>query len=136
MTLSQIPVFVYGTLQPGGAYWASLCEGKLATPPQPAKIRGTLYDLHVGYPGLRLEGDGWVRGYVLKFRTAADFHQVDILEGFVPGHPHEDNEYVRFKVSCYTPEGKPMGQVWAYEVTETTLRECGGTRIESGKWPA
>ena len=128
-------VFVYGTLKPGGYYWLEFCEGKLAADPLPAKIRGELYDLHVGYPGLLLKGDTWVRGYVLEFANEADFLRLDYLEGYVPGRPEAGNEYNRLRVDCFAPEGDALGEVWVYEMTPATMERHGGTSIENGDWP-
>jgi len=128
-------VFVYGTLKPGGHYWPEFCEGKLAAAPQAAKIRGELYDLHVGYPGLLLQGDTWVRGYVLEMATEADFLRLDDLEGYAPGRPEAENEYNRLRVACFSPAGEPLGEVWAYEMTAATRARHGGTLMESGDWP-
>ncbi len=127
-------VFVYGTLKPGGRYWPEFCAGKVDEA-VPAKVRGKLYDLHVGYPGLRLSGEGWVQGYVLHFRHEADFLRLDELEGYHPHRPYHENEYIRLKVAAFTPEGKSMGEVWAYEITEGMLEQLKGTRIPAGDWP-
>lgn len=134
MNTSKLSVFVYGTLKPGGRYWPEFCEGKVGEP-VPAKIRGELYDLHVGYPGLKLRGDGWVRGFLLSFKTEADFLRLDYLEGFDPDRPYPENEYIRLKVECYTPDGEPFGEVWTYEMTDATMQRCKGTLIPDGHWP-
>jgi gamma-glutamylcyclotransferase (GGCT)/AIG2-like uncharacterized protein YtfP len=133
--IADLNVFVYGTLKPGGRYWPEFCEGKLAAEPIPAKIKGTLYDLHVGYPGLLLNGDQWVQGYLLEMATLADFRRLDELEGYVPDRPESENEYNRLRVPCFSPEGEALGKVWTYEITPAALQRCGGTRIESGHWP-
>ena len=134
MTPSDLTVFVYGTLKPGGHYWPEFCEGKVSEP-IPAKIQGELYNLHVGYPGLRLQGDEWVHGYILTFTTEKDFLRLDYLEGYAPDRPYSENEYIRLKVPCYTPEGKDLGEVWTYEMTDATMERCNGTRIQDGNWP-
>jgi len=132
--LSDQSVFVYGTLKPGGHYWPQFCEGKVSDV-VPAKIRGELYDLHVGYPGVFLRGDGWIQGTVLTFPRTRDFEQLDVLEGFEPRRTAEENEYLRLRVDCFSPEGEPLGQVWAYEMTEATFQRFSGMRIEDGHWP-
>jgi len=134
MPRSEFSAFVYGTLKPGGHYWPEFCEGKV-TQVSPAKIRGELYDLHVGYPGMLLNGDSWVQGCILEFASEADFLRLDYLEGYEHGRPESENEYNRLKVDCYSPEGEPLGQVWAYEMTSTTMERCRGTRIADGNWP-
>ena len=134
MQLTDLSVFVYGTLQPGGRYWPEFCANKV-NKPVPAKVRGELYDLHLGYPGLRLQGDGWVQGYVLSFKTAEDFLRLDELEGYAPDRPYTENEYIRHKVAAYSNDDEPLGEVWAYEITDHIMARCRATRIPAGKWP-
>lgn len=161
MNTSNLSVFVYGTLKPGGHYWPEFCEGKVGEP-IPAKIRGELYDLHVGYPGLWLGGPdsdramtgqekalnriqarqsvplpnaGWVQGCILSFKTEKDFLRLDYLEGYDPNRPYSKNEYIRLKVPGYRPDGEPLGEVWTYEMTDTTMARHKGTLIEDGNWP-
>lgn len=130
----DLKVFVYGTLKPGGHYWPEFCEGKVISQ-TPAKIRGELYDLHVGYPGLVLQGDNWVYGYILKFGKERDLDRLDYLEGFVPNRPESQNEYNRLKVNCFDQDGNELEEVWTYEITASTAARHEGTRIENGKWP-
>lgn len=127
-------VFVYGTLKPGGHYWPQFCEGKVSEV-LPAKIKGELYDLHVGYPGLKLRGENWVLGYVLTFPKEADFLHLDVLEGYVEGRPESENEYTRLRIPCFNLEGEPLGEVWTYEMTDSTAKCHTSTRIEDGNWP-
>jgi len=134
MAFDERSVFVYGTLKPGGRYWPRFCEGKVSAV-VPARIRGELYDLGVGYPAYLGRGDGWVEGCVLTFLREEDFAQVDWLEGYSPSRPAEENEYQRIRVDCFSPEGTPLGGVWAYEMSEASIRRQGGRRIESGCWP-
>lgn len=131
---TEFAVFVYGTLKPGGHYWSQFCEGKVSTA-LPAKIRGELYDLHVGYPGLLLRGEDWVQGYVLSFPREPDFLQLDVLEGYVSGRPDAFNEYRRLKVPYFSLGGEALGEVWAYEMTEATFERHQTTRIPEGNWP-
>lgn len=127
-------VFVYGTLMPGGHYWESHCQGK-GRNLGAARVRGRLYDLHCGYPGLRLGGDSWVSGYILEITSKEAFKKIDELEGYDPARPPEENEYIRLLEPCFDPEGRPLGQAWTYEITESELKRCGGRLVESGIWP-
>jgi gamma-glutamylcyclotransferase (GGCT)/AIG2-like uncharacterized protein YtfP len=126
-------VFVYGTLKPGGRYWPRFCEGKVSQV-VPAKVRGELYDLHVGYPGVVFRGKGWVEGYLLSFPKEADFLQLDRLEGYEPGRDVSKNEYNRLKMPCFSLDGASLGDVWAYEITDVMLKHHKGTRIDGGNW--
>lgn len=130
---SDTSVFVYGSLKPGGCYWPEFCAGKVESP-QAARIRGELYDLHLGYPGLRLQGEGWVHGCILSFYNESDFLKLDKLEGYNPNQPYSSNEYIRLKTPAYTTGGEVLTQVWTYEITEHFLLHCHGTRVLNGNW--
>jgi gamma-glutamylcyclotransferase (GGCT)/AIG2-like uncharacterized protein YtfP len=134
MLPDPLNVFVYGTLKPGGRYWHQFCDGKVVDA-VPAKVRGELYDLHVGYPGLRLIGDSWVQGFRLTFQNEADFLQLDQLEGYAPDRPMEQNEYLRLRLPCADLSGVWLGEVWAYEITAWMLQAHTATRIPDGNWP-
>ena len=134
MIQDDLKVFVYGTLKPGGHYWPEFCEGQLADDPVAAKIRGSLYDLHVGYPGLILDDRAWVYGFVLKMSSAAAFSRLDYLEGYAPGRPESQNEYNRLKVPSFNLSDEPLGQVWAYEMTPATRARHQTTLIKDGNW--
>ena len=130
----DLTVFVYGTLKPGGHYWPEFCEGKVVSQ-TPAKIHGELYDLHVGYPGLRLWGQEWVYGYLLEFAKPAHLERLDYLEGYVHGRLESQNEYNRIKVPCFSEDGAQLGEFWAYEMTQATAARHNGTLIHDGNWP-
>jgi len=89
----------------------------------------------VGYPGLLLRGDDWVQGYVLTFPRETDFLELDVLEGYVPGRPDAENEYLRKKVPYFSPAGEALGEIWAYEMTDATFQRCQTSRIPDGNWP-
>ena len=106
--------FVYGTLKPGGHYWPDFCEGKVAEP-IPAKIEGELYDLNVGYPGLRLARGKWVQGYILTFSSEADFLRVDELEGYAPTGPNR-------KMSTTASRSRPSRRMDAFSASSGPTR--------------
>lgn len=130
---SDTSVFAYGTLKPSGRYWPEFCAGKVNAP-QPARIHGELYDLHLDYPGLRLQGEGWVYGYILSFKNESDFLKLDELEGYDPNQTYSLNQYIRLKTLAYSTNGDQLGEVWTYEITEHLLLRCQGTRILDGNW--
>lgn len=131
---ADLKVFVYGTLKPGGHYWPQFCEGKVAKH-APAKIHGELYDLNVGYPGLRLQGRDWVYGYLLELKEPEHLDGLDYLEGYASNRPEAENEYTRLRVPYYGERDEPLGEAWAYEVTDTTFARHQCTRIADGNWP-
>lgn len=134
MSDTAFKVFVYGTLKPGGHYWPQFCANKVSEA-VPAQIKGLIYDLHVGYPGVQMCGNKWVQGYLLSFKNEVDLLQLDVLEGYQPRRNATENEYQRRRVNCYSSDGKVLTQAWAYEMTETRISEMAGTLIASGEWP-
>ncbi|MGJ8640543.1 MAG: gamma-glutamylcyclotransferase family protein [Opitutaceae bacterium] len=130
---SEYTVFVYGTLKPGGHYWSRFCEGKVSRV-VPAKIRGSLYDLNVGYPGLVLDDRSWVLGCILTLPRMRDFLKLDMLEGYDETRDSSLNEYTRLKVPCFGPKGETLGDHWTYEMTPSTQQKHECTLIESGDW--
>jgi len=76
-----------------------------------------------------------VQGYLLTFKSEKDFLRLDVLEGYEPERPHSENEYVRLKVPCFTLDGKELGEVWTYEMTNATMKHHKGTLISDGYWP-
>ena len=134
MTDSGNTVFVYGTLKPGGHYWPAFCAGKVRSI-VPAKIRGELYDLQRGYPGLRCCGQSWVQGVLLHFPLHADFARVDALRAMLPVGRLRTMSICVLKCPCFSPAGEPLGTHWTYEVTLSVLQSKRASRIDSGIWP-
>ena len=133
MAFSDLSVFVYGTLKPGGYYWHRFCEAKVCGQ-TPARIRGELYDLGCGYPGAIFNGTGWIEGVVLEFKHAVDFEAVDELEGYRPGASSKVNEYERRKVPCFSRKGDSLGLVWAYEINPHYLNRYDARLLPDGQW--
>ena len=128
----DLRIFVYGTLKPGGFYWPRYAEGKVVAH-QPARVRGMLYHLNPGYPGL-LEGEGWAEGVLLTLTDETALLGMDELEDYVPGRPPEQNEYQRKRVECWDANGDPLGQVWVYLMLPDKMRELGGEPVAGEVW--
>lgn len=62
--LEDLPLFVYGTLQPGGRYWARVAD--LVEIVGPASCRGALTATPHGWPAAELIGDGEIHGTLLR----------------------------------------------------------------------
>ncbi|CAI8291651.1 MAG: Uncharacterised protein [Opitutia bacterium UBA7350] len=133
MSFSQLSVFVYGTLKPGGCYWARFCEGKVQRT-TPARIRGELYDLGCGYPGAVFNECGWIEGCVHEFIWPVDFAAVDALEGYCINGAPDKNEYERRIVTCFDYQELELGRVWAYEVNPQMLLASKAQRLPDGCW--
>lgn len=145
------PVFVYGTLQPGGRYWARFAA-PYVTGVRPARVRGTLYDLPAGYPALvpaagpGEDGSGadapWVHGVLLLSAHPGFLPGLDRLEGFDPARPPAANLYQRVLLPVWPdhPEGPSLTptaaphRAWVY-VMESARLPSGARLLPAGRWP-
>jgi gamma-glutamylcyclotransferase (GGCT)/AIG2-like uncharacterized protein YtfP len=110
MSLVQLPIFVYGTLQRGE-------ERAPLWPRQPthiewATVAGYLFDLGP-YPGLvpgshRVLGELW---HIAASELSLTLEVLDRVEGF--RQPGQDDWYVREIVECHTQQGR-VQQAYAY----------------------
>jgi gamma-glutamylcyclotransferase (GGCT)/AIG2-like uncharacterized protein YtfP len=128
----MLRVFVYGTLKPGQSNHSAYC-GDRTTTIQPAKVRGQLFDLLMGYPGM-VAGKGWVKGYLLSFTDEAVLADLDRLEDYQRDRPSQDNEYQREWVEVFDEDERSQGFAWAYFMSVENVKRYGGTWITDGEW--
>ena len=133
----MIPLFVYGSLQPGGQYWPDYCEHRVEQLCL-ASVRGLLYDLPLGYPAMvavESPESAWVQGYLLWLKSTKDLFKIDQLEGYQTERPVIENEYNRRQIDCYDVHHlHRITQAWAYEMHMDRVCELKGTLLKSGKW--
>jgi gamma-glutamylcyclotransferase (GGCT)/AIG2-like uncharacterized protein YtfP len=125
-TLSRL--FAYGTLMTGFARRPLLKGGVLEAR---GRIRGTLFDFGE-YPGVTLEGTGWVRGELYRVpEMARRLPALDEAEGF---HPTDEpgSLFVRRRVAVLIGDGSTR-EAWVYVYNGPAGQ---GSRIDSGDWRA
>ncbi|URA09689.1 gamma-glutamylcyclotransferase family protein [Thermospira aquatica] len=121
-------LFVYGTLLKGEESHNLLENSPLIAT---GYVKGTLYDLHVGFPALNIEEiQGRVRGEVYEI-TNDLLSDLDRYEGCDPDD--EDALYERKEILFYPDKGSPFS-VWCYIMNERQLRRFSCTVISSGNW--
>ena len=125
-------VFVYGTLKPGRRNWQHLLAGRIEHY-RPAVIRGRLLDLPLGYPAA-VSGTDWVHGYLLELPQPELVAEIDRLEGYRPDRPETEQYYRRYRVPCFDPDGRPLGQAFAYFMEPGQASRLGGEPIPLGVW--
>ena len=91
-----------------------------------ATVRGLLYDLGA-FPGV-VEGDGTVRGVVLRVPSAA-WAQLDRYEA-CPGPSHPDGLFHRVKTHATMEDGQDV-ECWLYIYARDV---SGFDMIPSGRW--
>jgi len=153
----DLAVFVYGSLQPGGRNWARYCEGKVVEM-KPARVKGRLYRLGDGFPGLVVEEAGsremqnakcktqngqldtlkWVKGWWMQLKDEEALAGFDQLENYQKGRVPEENDYQRIRVMCYAEKGgkglEPLAEAWTYVMTPERVDLDGGVEVPSGQW--
>jgi gamma-glutamylcyclotransferase (GGCT)/AIG2-like uncharacterized protein YtfP len=143
--LSELAVFVYGTLKPGGRYHRRYCQGYL-NEAVPAQVKGRLYDFpQLGYPAMTA-GDDWVKGYLLLFRQHAAIcedilRRLDELEGYTSENAAVDNDYQRCWLPLYDRYDdldsllcKPLRSAWVYRMSAEQIEQQGGVYLPGGEW--
>jgi gamma-glutamylcyclotransferase (GGCT)/AIG2-like uncharacterized protein YtfP len=125
-------LFAYGTLMAGFSRRALLGEALLEGP---GRIRGSLY--HFGeYPGVVLDGRGWVAGELYRVPDLpARLPVLDREEGCDPADETR-SLYVRRAVPVHGAGGA-VQEAWVYAYNERFGAAVGrGPRVESGDWRA
>lgn len=129
----MLRVFVYGTLKPGQVNFERYCGGDRTLAFLRAQVRGKLFDLSLGYPGMTL-GDAWVKGYLLELAHESILAALDGLEDYHPHRAESQNEYQRREVEVFEQEGRSLGLAWAYFMTPQKVEQYGGKWIVAGVW--
>lgn len=127
-------VFVYGTLQPGEQFHQAYCGGGLISA-EPAMVRGQLYHLSLGYPGLA-QGSDRVYGSLLSFEQADILQRLDPLEDYVPGRHASRNLYQRDRTMVQNLAGDPLGEAWIYRMELARIQTLNGKYLPEGRWNA
>jgi gamma-glutamylcyclotransferase (GGCT)/AIG2-like uncharacterized protein YtfP len=128
----MLRVFVYGTLKPGQSNHLAYC-GDRTIAVQTAKVRGQLFDLPMGYPGM-VSGKDWVKGYLLSFTDEAVLADLDRLEDYFSNRPSHENEYQREWVEVFDKSEQLQGSAWAYFMSLEKVAQYGGIWIADGEW--
>lgn len=127
-----IRVFVYGTLQPGEKYHQPYCGGWVVAA-EPAEVKGQLYHLSLGYPGLAV-GEDRIQGSLLSFDNPAILPRLDELEDYSPSRPASRNLYWRDRTPITHPQGQDLGEAWIYRMALDRIQALGGIYLPGGRW--
>lgn len=127
---TRLPLFVYGTLRPGAANFASYL-GPCAISSRPATVRGRLFLHDEGYPFLTA-GDGTVRGEIIEVTAECweeTIARLDELEEYAPDD-EAGSLYLRRRVVAQTADGTRVS-AWTYLWNRP---EETGRRLPDGDW--
>lgn len=129
--MSVLPVFVYGTLRPGGAAFGRFAASMRKV--EPARLDGAdLYDLGP-YP-MAVAGAGVVWGEVLHLNPLVyhfTLHALDRYEGYHP--PTDGGLFVRRAVQVTLASGE-RSAAWTYLGQPEQVE--GMPRVPGGDWLA
>ncbi len=129
--MSSVHVFVYGTLKPGYDNHNVYCRDRLIDL-KAAKVKGELYDLAAGYPGMT-HGDRWVQGFLLILKEdGKTLQDLDDLEDYNPEASY--NLYQREMTDVFSPDGVFLQVAWAYYMAIATIKAMHGKSLMSGNW--
>lgn len=133
--MTQLPVFVYGTLRRGCSNYRWLLQGRTRTE-DPATVSGLqMYD--VGPYPIAVPGRGKIRGDLIRIGPALYrdvLHGLDELEGFNPTDP-AGSLYVRRSMLVATRGGRR--RAWVYLASPRAFDVHRDPHIElvpSGDW--
>lgn len=140
MSMTQLPIFVYGTLRHGQANYRRFLAGQTARE-QPAILPD--HALHTDiYPYVfDTDDDSRVHGE-LMFPLSHIYDELlarlDVLEGYREGDPASDYLRVRRPVHYTDADGKTLTvEAWVYHAGPDVRREATEqNRISSGDWLA
>ena len=130
--MSDIGVFVYGTLKPTETNYKYYCQGKVKSQLK-AYTWGNLYHLSLGYPAMT-RGKNKVWGILLTFNNPNILYSLDTLESYQENRQPELNEYYRDRILVYDSGDLILGDAWAYFMSETKVKQFDGIPINSGWW--
>lgn len=129
--MSELPVFVYGTLKRGESNHAAFLADAASI--EPATVRGAIVHLPAGYPGYRLEPEGTVHGELVSFdadRAATALARLDALEDYRADAPHA-SLYRRERCTATTPAGRAI-DAWIYVYAAPLPADA--IAVPSGRW--
>lgn len=130
--MSDVKVFVYGTLKPGEGNYQRYC-GERVVESYAAITFGRLFQLSIGYPAMT-EGERSIQGFVLSFSDSQVLRELDELEGYHPERLPEKNEYQRQKIKTFRSDGQYLGMAWGYVMLPEKVKLLGGVFLPSGYW--
>ncbi|MGW0733780.1 gamma-glutamylcyclotransferase family protein [Streptomyces sp. NPDC002851] len=131
----QLPFFVYGTLRPGEHNHALFLRGRVAAE-EPGLLEDAILYEGPGYPyAVESPGDGPVHGELitaLPGQYAALLAELDRLEDYAPGDPHNDYERIARPV---LRAGTPV-RAWVYVAAPRVAARlrAHGKRIPGDNW--
>lgn len=124
--LGDLPLFVYGTLQPGMSRWSTIAH--LVEVVSPAEARGSLVGTVFDWPAASFDGTGVVYGTLVRATSAAA-----AVELFLAADRIEDVPRLFRRVAA--PVSVDHRTVWAAAYAWNTEQgEPPGTRLSDGRW--
>ncbi|OQW50592.1 MAG: hypothetical protein A4S09_02020 [Proteobacteria bacterium SG_bin7] len=124
-------LFVYGSFSEGMVHFAKISNYILET--FPAQVRGTIYQLEVGYPVLVDGGNDIVFGSVVKLKDADLLYKIlDEFHGYSLTEPNK-SLYLRSSFVANKVPSMEEIRVLGYTLNPVKLPR-GATKISDGNW--
>jgi gamma-glutamylcyclotransferase (GGCT)/AIG2-like uncharacterized protein YtfP len=133
--MSNVKIFVYGTLKEGGHFAKSFDEVREKS--KPATIQGQLFDVASWFPGVKLTGspEDIVYGELHEYKNGDEvLSRMNRIEGFNPDNP-EKSLFIRKTVTVTTEDGeKERAEVYEFNFEKESERASMAERVENGVW--
>lgn len=129
-------IFVYGSLMKDFFNYKKFLEGKVIKV-EMAYVKGSLYHLkNKGYPGFIEEGNDYVYGEIITYKTDDDLVKaLDLLEDY-SGVYHIENAYNRCKSMVFNMEEANFEEldVYVYNPKATCNLKDNRLYLNEGSW--
>lgn len=139
MTMTARALFVYGTLRPGGRYWANI--ERCIEQYDPAMIEGfQLWDLPDGYPAI-VSGNGRVFGDLLYITSGYEQEITRIADEIEEYDPDDSSSlFLRESVNAIRlrlPDRRPVpAQTYVFNPQRQSYLRQSATEVPDGDWRA
>jgi len=130
MSITVLPLFVYGSLRSGFQNPAYAYISKYFELSGTAKVRGALYDMGDYPAAVPTEAENWIIGELYTIKHDAEFPwaigQLDDYEG-INGEVDEPVLYAREKTTVYLNDTTVQAWIYWYkgDVSSSPRIECG-----------
>lgn len=122
-------LFIYGSLCEGMIHHGILRDSIVSC--EPAKIKGSVYRLDVGYPVYLTDGDDCVKGYVVSLRPSEIL--ASILDEFHGVNLRQPNRSIYERETAQALVGQSQLEVEVYALRAKKLPK-NAVLIEEGNW--
>ena len=125
--MSELKIFVYGTLKVGGHFARRFNDQRVKS--KRGTIKGTMFNIGGNFPGVVLNGKNTITGEVHEYSDGKNVEsELDRIEGFY-AEGHKNNMYNKRKVEVETEDGKEECIMYEFAYSTDAAKE-----VTTGIW--